>query len=127
MNWKVIAKCLKLAKEFNNETPIDTEHFSFIVRKNHIESIGWNLKEKTHPIADKFNYRWPTVHSELSSILNYDGNFNKVYMVNIRISKGGRILIAKPCKHCQELLLHYGIDKVIYSTEFGFKRWQHGF
>lgn len=124
MNWKVILKCLKIAKQIQIPNDSFTGHFSFLVKKNSIDSVGWNNKGKTHTIAYKLNYKYPTIHSELACILNYNKNPSKHYMVNIRIGKSGNVLLSKPCKNCRRLLKHYNISKVIYSTDFGFSNWE---
>jgi hypothetical protein len=124
MNCKVLMKCLKIAKELNNETNSDTRHFSFLVRKNSINSVGYNYITKTHPIAFKLGYKWPTQHSELSAILNFSGKeISDYYMINFRFDKMGNLALSKPCKGCQRLLRYYNIGKVVYSTGCGFKIW----
>lgn len=112
-----------MAKQFDKETPNDTEHFSFLVRKNNIESFGFNNRSKSHPLAIKFKYRYPTIHSELAAILNHSDSFDKYYMVNIRIGRSGKLLMSKPCRACQRLLRYYNINEVLYSTDCGFKTW----
>ena len=117
-------KCLKTAKLLNIETDSDTRHFSFLVRKNSINSVGYNFVNKTHTIAKKVGYKWPTIHSELSAILNFSGKeVSNYYMINFRFDKMGNLSMSKPCKGCQKLLRYYNISKVIYSTGCGFKGW----
>jgi deoxycytidylate deaminase len=117
-------KCLKMAKILNDETSSDIRHFSFLVRKNSVNSIGYNNTSKTHTIADKIGYRYPTIHSELSTILNFSGKeISDYYMINFRFDKMGNLSMSKPCNNCQNLLKHYGIVKVVYSTGYGFKIW----
>lgn len=126
MNCKMLIKCLKLARELNQETSSNVSHYSFLVRKNSVNSIGYNLTNKTHPIADKLNYRFPTTHSELSCILNFSGKkISSYYMINCRFDKMGNIAMSKPCLSCQKLLRIYDISKVVYSTGNGFKIWNY--
>ena len=40
-------------------------------------------------------------------------------MVNIRITRGGRVGLAKPCPSCYELLRERKFRKIIYSTNDG--------
>ncbi len=49
----------------------------------------------------------------------YERDFSKHTIVNIRITPGGRIGIAKPCLSCMELLRQKNFRKVIYSTNKG--------
>lgn len=80
---------------------------------------------KTHPIAKQFGYRFAAIHSELHCILNAkDVDFSKCYLVNIRLGDKKSLRQSKPCEVCQRLLIHYGIDKVIYSIESGFASWE---
>ena len=124
MNCKMVVKCLKIAKELNRETEASTSHYSFLVRKNSINSMGYNLTKKTHPIAHKLNYRYPTRHSELNCILNFSGKELKdFYMINYRFDKMGNLAMSKPCCSCQRLLKDYNVAKVIYSSGYGFKIW----
>lgn len=117
-------KCLKIAKELNSETGVKVNHFSFLVKKNSINSIGYN-SYKTHPIAERLGYRFPTHHSELSCILNFSGKeIRDYYMINFRFDKMGQLAMSKPCKGCQKLLKYYCVGKTIYSTGYGFKIWR---
>lgn len=37
----------------------------------------------------------------------------------VRLSKSGKLALARPCEHCQALLSKFQIKKVCYSTEDG--------
>ena len=45
-------------------------------------------------------------------------------MVNIRLGEKKMLRQSKPCDICQTLLIHYGISKVVYSTEDWFDIWE---
>ena len=116
INEKIVNKCLKIAKavKFIKRSQI---HYSFLVKKNKILSIGINNLRKTHPIAKFFNYRFYNIHSELMAILNYrKQDFSNLTMINIRLNKN-KLMFAKPCRICQKLLKHYGVSTVIYSND----------
>ena len=102
------------------------KHFSFLIKRNKIVSVGYNLSFKTDPLAKKYNYRFNNIHSELKAILNYPfppATLSKYTMVNIRIMGNGSIGLSKPCKKCQQLLRDFGISRVWYSTfTEGFKK-----
>lgn len=97
-------------------------HFSFIVKRNKILSIGWNDK-KTNPLSVKFDYWNDSTHSELSAIKRYDYDLDDLkncVMYNIRFSRAKELVMAKPCDSCQQLIKYFRVGGVKYSTENGF-------
>lgn len=120
MRHKVIDKAVSVARNLIHLPNGRSKHFSFIIRKNHIVSIGWN-DYKTHPLADRFGYEYPFIHSELSAILNFNDlqNSHKYSFLNLRFNTG-ELDLARPCPNCQRLLVHYGFNRVVYSTSEGF-------
>lgn len=113
-----------MAKEMKHLPNSTNIHFSFLTYRNNIVSFGYNNSWKTHPIANRFGYRFNSIHSELACILNYNGNIRDIHslhLVNVRIGKEiNSILNSKPCCKCQKLLSFYGITNISYSTEYGF-------
>jgi deoxycytidylate deaminase len=98
------------------------KHFSFLIRRNKIVSVGYNLSFHTHPIAKKYKYRFSNIHSELAAIKNFPYSPSLLYkytMVNVRIMGNGCIGLSKPCDKCQQLLLDFDIRKVLYSIHGG--------
>ena len=71
-----------------------------------------------NPIS--FGYNTENYHAEEEAI-SHAGmqDFSKHTIVNIRITPGGRIGIAKPCLACMEMLKKWKFRKVIYSTNKG--------
>lgn len=94
-----------------------TAHFSFLVKKNEIISVGWNNYYKTHPLSKKFGY-YNGIHSELSCIVSCQRSMRGTYMINTRI-KNGDLAISKPCNICQRMLLWYNIENIVYSNDKG--------
>jgi tRNA(Arg) A34 adenosine deaminase TadA len=95
------------------------KHFSFIVRKHNVLSIGWNMARKTHTMAYRHGYPFPFIHSELAAIKNFQATpseLSRCILVNTRIIKG-RIALAKPCKHCRNLLDIFEFKKIFYTTD----------
>jgi deoxycytidylate deaminase len=110
---------VRLARNLIEAVPHQFKHFSFILRKNNIISVGWNKPFKTHPQANKFGYRFNSIHSELDSILKFDKPVNQLrnhIMVNIRLDKQGRIRMSRPCETCQRVLSSFLVGEVWYST-----------
>ena len=120
MNQKIINKAIQTSINLKHLPSNKNKHFSFIVRKNKIESIGWNDYQKTHPLSYKYNYYSRAIHSELACLLNCSKIDRKSYMINIRLGKNNKLLMSRPCDICESLLFHHGIFNVVYSTEEGF-------
>lgn len=97
-------------------------HFSFIVKRNKVISIGWNNKRKTHAANRRFNYRFDYPHSELVAINGFPYSKDELpyfTLINVRIGRVGDILISRPCPHCYNLLKLLGISSVYYTTNKG--------
>jgi pyrimidine deaminase RibD-like protein len=64
------------------------------------------------------NFGWK--HAETRAIRGVSPRLLKGSIVwSIRIAKGGRIRMAKPCTNCEEALRRAGIKTVHYSTNDG--------
>lgn len=97
------------------------KHFSFIVRRNTIISVGWNKSFQTHPIAKRFGHRFHCIHSELDVILNFPYRLvelDKFQFINVRLGID-HFSMAKPCTHCTKMLSYYNIHRIIYSNYDG--------
>lgn len=96
-------------------------HISVLIRKKKIYAVGF-CSDKTHPLTLRFNYRWPTHHSELSAILNFqlpNKYLKDMTMVNIRFMKSNAVGLSKPCSACQSLLSSFGITSIYYTNGKG--------
>jgi len=105
------------------------KHFTFILLKKRVISVGYNLSFKTHPLAGRYGYRFNNIHSELKAIQNFPYPVSllpKFTFVNIRIMANGMLGMSKPCKCCQKLLLDFNCTQLWYSTKNPyepFKKW----
>lgn len=105
------------------------KHFSFIVKKNKILSIGINNPKKTHPRNLKYNYtgRYNNnisevvgVHSELSAMVKYGfEDCTNCVLINTRVNAAGKIANSKPCKGCQSLISQFNFKRIYYTTDNG--------
>ena len=107
-------------------------HFSFIIYKSKIISIGNNYK-KTHPLNlknPKFSLKTGEdfsdqkyICSELNAIKKFKNttniNTNKCIMVNLRYDRNGNLAFSKPCMSCESLLKKYSFKKVIWTDNYG--------
>ncbi len=116
---KILTKCLHKARKMINFTKFRCKHFSFIVRKNKIVSIGYNQQYKTHPIAAKYGHRFCSIHSEIHAISNYKYDLSECKIINIRLDQWGNMKCSRPCEFCEKLI-NDNMLKCIYSNEDGF-------
>jgi len=103
-------------------------HFSFIVHKKRVLSIGFN-SPKTLPINLKYNFvnkkNVPIndlvgTHSELSAVIKLGAeDCNGLVMVNTRINRNNAIDFSMPCSGCQSFLKTLNFKKIYYSDKNG--------
>lgn len=106
-----------------------SRHFSFLIYKNKIVSIGTNNTRKTHPynLKNKYQSRENTdisnlvgTHSELSAVIRYGWeNLDNHILINTRINLLGRLANSKPCSGCQNLVSQLRIKEVFYTKDDG--------
>lgn len=104
-------------------------HFSFILYKKKIVSIGMN-KSKTHPTnlknrkiskrtGEDISEQKHTC-SELSAIHKLKKLTNiqteKCVLINLRYDRNYRVAVAKPCMSCESLLRFFSFKKIFWST-----------
>lgn len=122
MKTRIFEKCIKIAYKLIELPDAHNKHFSFIVIRNKILSVGWNLSFTTHPIANKYGYRFSSIHSELKSLREFPyppSVLSKCVLINIRIMSDGTIGMSRPCVKCQKLLRDFGISKIYYTNRDG--------
>jgi deoxycytidylate deaminase len=104
-------------------------HFAFGYKKNKLIAIGQNNPEKTHTqallLAKRFNINseYPYLHAETDLISKLWGKYyidDSLRMVIIRLNKRGRLRNSKPCERCDAIIRALGINKVCWSTDYGF-------
>jgi deoxycytidylate deaminase len=125
MNSTIQKKIEQITIDFKSSNQAPNKHFSFLIQKNRILSIGMNSSVTTHPMNRILGYRADLVHSEMDAYLNVrwmNIDFAKCYLVNTRINNFNKFGRSKPCKPCQKLLQKIGIRKVYFTDENGL--WQ---
>ena len=60
-----------------------------------------------------------TVLKYISSELSNKRKVGKYTVWNARWSRDGKLVGAKPCRHCQQVLLRVGIKNIVFSTSKG--------
>jgi deoxycytidylate deaminase len=122
INQKLLDKIIFLTRNIDHSSKGSSLHFTFVVYKSKIITIGKNQCRTTHPKALEYGYRFSAIHSELDAIikcikLEYD--ISKCTFINTRMGYDGQIRIAKPCDICADLLKDFGVTKVIYTNHLG--------
>lgn len=114
-------KLIKRAFKNIEKPESNQKHFSFVMYGNKIISEGWNSSIRTHPLAFRYGYEYPFVHSELDAIakLPYKVDFlRKCAMVNVRIGRRNNVLLSRPCRSCQKVIMAFNIGSCFYSNEY---------
>lgn len=122
MTTKLKNRLLSIAQELKHIPQSSYSHFTFLLDKNKILSMGSNDNFSSHPISAKFNYFRGSRHSEIDAYvrLKYKEVLPYLTMINIRLSKTGIIGMSHPCEKCMHFLSGVGMPrKVFYSNSFG--------
>jgi len=104
-----------------NNTPVERTHYSFVLRKNKVLALGKEYRGKTHPLAMKYGYKYPTIHSELDAFRQLhkaDLRDGSLVLVNTRISSTGVLGMARPCKYCIGWVTEI-FDEIWYTNQEG--------
>ena len=122
MTTKLKNKILTTVERLKHVPNGKNKHFSFIVHRNKILSIGWNNCWKTHPIAQLCKYRFDSIHSELDAYLRYQASIQTLRdscLINVRINRFGDIGYAAPCEKCMKWVPKIGFRKIYFSDGNG--------
>jgi deoxycytidylate deaminase len=118
----MIDQLVSLARCHIDKPDSGQRHFSFILNKRHIVSMGWNRGFQTHPLAARYGHRFNSIHAELDAIRRaviYPKDFRNCTMINIRIKRDGSLGLARPCRACQKMLRDFQFKKILYSNNEG--------
>jgi len=112
-------KLVKLSHKMLDLPDVRNKHFSFILMRNKILSVGYNLGFKTNPLAKKYGHRFSSTHAELMVIKNFPyppSLLSKCKIVNIRIMTNGNLSMARPCKYCAKMLKDFDLTEIWYTN-----------
>jgi hypothetical protein len=103
-------------------------HFSFILNRNRIISIGLN-SPKTHPLNLKYNYINKNkekissivgTHSELNAVIRLgEEDCSGLTLINTRINRNDDLDYSAPCHGCSDMIKQLNFENVFYSTSDG--------
>lgn len=123
MSNKLFKRCYDLACDLAIfDEYYSQRHFSFLCIRNKIICSGVNNSFKTTTLSSKFNYRFHNIHSELACIKNCPVHWRELpnlTMVNVRLNRDMKPMMAKPCKICIQMLDYFEVGEVYYSTNLG--------
>jgi len=121
-------KSIEIAKAlYDPYSTMRCQHFSIIMSKSRVVSIGKN-SIKTSPInllnfnrgKNKDILDWKGVCSELSAI-NKLRNLTNIrtkdcVLFNVRINRNNEVSFARPCNFCRNLIAYFPFKSVYYSN-----------
>jgi len=127
MNFnKIIEVSYALINKHNAD--LRCRHFSFILDKNKIISIGLNSL-KTHPKNLKYNYVNKLnenisdivgTHSELSAVIKLgEEDCSGLTLVNTRINRNDELDFSAPCSGCCDMIQQLNFKNVYFSNNKG--------
>ena len=123
---KILTSCMKQATKrsrTNEQRVSHYDHYSFVIAENEIVEWGRNRTFQIPPKHWGYNEH-QGIHSELSAYLKAAGLLKDrdFGVVNVRLSKGLRLMNSCPCDNCKRMLESLGAKWVVYSTPEGFKK-----
>ena len=124
MNFnKIIEVSYALINKHNAD--LRCRHFSFIMDRNRIVSIGLN-SPKTHPLNLKYNYVNKNnekisdivgTHSELSAVIKLgEEDCSGLTLVNTRINRNNVLDFSAPCRGCCDMIKQLNFKNVYFSN-----------
>ena len=123
MNFnKIIEVTYALINKHNAD--LRCRHFSFIVDRNRIVSIGMN-NSKTHPKNLKYNYLNKNkekisnivgTHSELNAVIKLgEEDCSRLTLINTRINRNNLLDNSAPCHGCMDMIRQLNFNNVYYT------------
>ena len=122
-------KYMAFTRRLAINNPMKMKLAACLVIRNEVISVGFN-SEKSHPMQKRFGKNSESIfkHAEVDAILgalrHIDSDLLKrstLYVFRVKKkNKGDMTLVdgmAEPCSGCKKAIEHFGIKKVVYSTD----------
>lgn len=122
MNRKLQTKLVKLSLDLISLPVGPNKHFTYIINKNKIVSLGFNHYRKSHPLGKLYGLHDGTLHSEVAAITRFQGRpADLMYhsLVNVRVNREGDVQMSRPCQFCRRMLSSFGFNEVWWTTPDG--------
>lgn len=103
-----VKRALKEAKKSDH---YHHKHATLLFRGSVLVATGYNQGPK---------------HAEIMALngVKHKGGAKGLVVVNVRMTKGGAVGMAKPCRKCEEELRKAGVNGVFFTTDIGTVDWQ---
>lgn len=101
---------------------------SAINKRGRVISQATNSYQKSNPKQKQFSIlagmsdKRIYLHSEIASLLRARGAYVHTLKIE-RYDSQGNPKLAWPCPSCQLFIKEYGVKRVVFTTEEGFKEW----
>lgn len=110
---------LKLAIEQAEKSEHNYRVGAVIFKGKKIVGYGYNQVRSCSRIPERYRKHRNSVHAEQIAILNSKRDISGHDILVIRISRKGKLLLARPCEYCMASIDHVGIKNIYYSNELG--------
>lgn len=92
-------------------------------RAGKLITVGWN-KRKTHPEQKKYAVKLKQperqyLHAEIDALVTRRYGLIPYVIVVVRLTKNGKLTMARPCPICMRAIKEAGIEEIIYSDNNG--------
>ena len=86
-----------------------------------ILSDGFNQKRTSKCIPDKYKKFIETLHAEQHAIMKIRDKtlLNGASILVVRVSRSGRLSMARPCDNCLRSIKHFGFKDIWFSNSIG--------
>lgn len=122
-------KYMALARRLAINNPMKMKLAACLVIRNEVISVGYN-SDKSHPMQKRFGKNSESIfkHAEVDAIVgalkHIDEDLLKrstLYVFRVKRKNKGDLTwvdgLAEPCPGCKRAIEHFGIKKVLYSTD----------
>lgn len=92
-----------------------------IFRGKKILSCGYNQIRNFSKIPNKYKIYIEALHAEQNAIMKIKNKniLNGASILVIRLSRGGKLVMSKPCDNCMKAIIHFGFKDMFYSNTNG--------
>lgn len=115
MNKNVIKLAVEQAELSTHKYKIG----AVVFKGKRIFGSGYNEVRTCSRMPAKYRKHKFSLHAEQKAVLNSHDNLDDAEILVVRLSKTGKLLLAKPCIHCCYTLEHVKIKYVYYSNDDG--------
>lgn len=126
MNQRIYNRAIEMAQALQpSDFPEKSYHLSFGIKKSRIVCVGQNSYKKIHPYHKWGKYSntknlpgeyKPSLHSEIDLCISLGiKDLSDYEILNIRLNKRGKPIMARCCDNCTNVLLNLEPKRVFYS------------